>query len=60
MADGSSDESAGKEKCLPIKLKRNSDGYPVLPSREEIGEDYDDLLRKKLLIGKFMSEVYGS
>ena len=60
MADGSESEAARKEKIPPINLKRNSDGYPVLPSFEEIDEDYHGLLAKKLIIGKFMSEVYGS
>jgi len=39
-------------------LKRNKDGYPMLPSLEEINGH--TLLYKKKLIGKFMSDVYGS
>jgi hypothetical protein len=41
-----------------IKLKRNEDGYPILPSLEEI--DRHGLIYKKRLVGKFMADVYGS
>ena len=56
---GSEDESARKKKGPPeIKLKRDKDGYPILPSLEEINSN--GLLYKKQLIGKFMGDMYGS
>jgi hypothetical protein len=58
LADGSKDESARKQKNPDIKLKRNKDGYPILPSREDM--DSQGLLYKKRLIGKFMGDVYSS
>jgi len=57
MADSSKDEPRQKQKSLEIKLKMNEDGYPILPSPEEI--DGHDLLYKKRLVGRFMSDVYG-
>jgi hypothetical protein len=46
-----------KKKCREIKLKRNEDGYPILPSLEQINEH--DLLCKKKLIGTFIGDIYG-
>jgi len=59
LTDGDEDEPAPirKKKCREIKLKRNEDGYPVLPSLEQINEH--DLLCKKKLIGTFIGDVYG-
>ncbi|KAF8486612.1 hypothetical protein F5888DRAFT_1640084 [Russula emetica] len=58
--DGSEDESARKKKSpeIEIKLKRNKDGYPILPSLQEIS--HHGLTYKKRLIGKFMGDVYRS
>jgi hypothetical protein len=39
-------------------MKRNDNGYPVLPSMEEI--DSYELVYKKMLIGAFMGDVYRS
>jgi hypothetical protein len=47
-----------KQTCPEIKLKRDSDGYPILPSPDEV--DRHDLLCKKKLIGRFIGDVYGS
>lgn len=52
-------ESHGRKKKSPeVKLKRNKEGYPILPSLEEM--DRHGLLYKKQVIGKFMAAVYGS
>ena len=58
LTDGEEDEPAPnqKKKCQEIKLKQNEDGYPVLPSLEQINEH--DLLCKKKLIGTFIGDVY--
>jgi hypothetical protein len=56
--DGSDDESTRKKKNPEIKLKRDKDGYPMLPSLEEI--NHHGLLYKKRLIGKFMGDMYGA
>jgi hypothetical protein len=56
--DGSDDEPARRKKGPAIKLKRDRDGYPMLPSLEEINGN--GLLYKKRLIGKFMGDMYGS
>ena len=49
----------GKKKEIPeINLPKDKNGYPILPSLEEI--DCHGLEYKKRLIGKFMSDVYGS
>lgn len=50
------DQVQGKNKDADIKLLTNDQGYPVLPSWEEIdlkGHGY-----KKALIGAFMREMY--
>jgi hypothetical protein len=39
-------------------MKRNNDGYPILPSMEEI--DCYELVNKKQLIGTFVGDVYRS
>ena len=54
--DGSEDDSSRKKRSPEIKLKRNKDGYFILPSPKEI--DRHGLLYKKRLIGKFMSNAY--
>ena len=46
-----------KEECPEIKMKMDKGGYPILPSAEEVTNH--DLLCKKKLIGRFMSNVYG-
>ena len=55
-------DSAGgpvkKEECPEIRLKMDNSGYPILPSAEEVANH--NLLCKKKLVGKFMSDVYGS
>jgi hypothetical protein len=58
LTDGNEDEPAPvqKKKCQEIKLKQNKDGYPVLPSLEQINKH--DLLCKKKLIGMFIGDVY--
>jgi hypothetical protein len=56
--DGSDNESAGKKNSPQIKLKKDEDGFPTLPSLEEINGH--GLLYKKQLIGKFMGDMYGS
>lgn len=53
---GNGDQDGGKKEAQIIKLPMNSQGYPVLPSWEVI--NCKRLTYKKLLIGKFMSEVY--
>jgi hypothetical protein len=58
VIDGSDDESARKKNSPEIKLKKDKDGYPTLPSLEEINRH--GLLYKKLLIGKFMGDMYGT
>lgn len=57
MSDGSEDEAPKKRKNPGVELKRNNDGYPILPSLEDL--DGYDLLYKKRLIGKFIGDVYG-
>jgi hypothetical protein len=49
--------STKKKKRPEIRLKRNKHGHPILPSLEEI--NHHDLLYKKQLIGKFMTDAYG-
>jgi len=56
--DGSDNESTKRKKSPEITLKRDRDGYPMLPSLEEINGH--GLLYKKRLIGKFMGDTYGS
>jgi hypothetical protein len=56
--DSSEDDSSRKKKSPEIRLKRNKHGHLILPSLEEI--DRHGLLYKKRLIGKFMSDAYGS
>ncbi|KAN0121378.1 hypothetical protein V8E52_003274 [Russula decolorans] len=51
----SDDEPARKHGKAEIKLKRNKDGYPMLPSREYA--DRQGLTYKKRLIGKFMADL---
>jgi len=46
-----------KKECLEIKIKRNKDGYPILPSPEEV--DRHELPCKKKFIGRFMGDIYG-
>ena len=57
MSDGSENKAPKKQKNPRVKLKRNNDSYPILPSLEDL--DSYDLLYKKRLIGKFIGDVYG-
>ena len=57
LTEGSEDESTPKQKTRYINLKKNRDGYPMLPSLEEINRG--DLLYKKMLVGKFIGDMYG-
>jgi len=41
-----------------VLLKKNKDGYPILPSIEEI--EGHELVYKKKLIGRFMGDVYSA
>jgi hypothetical protein len=41
---------------VKINLKVNKDGYPILPSHEEINSL--GLMYAKQLIGKFIADVY--
>ncbi|KAF8263632.1 hypothetical protein EI94DRAFT_1703843 [Lactarius quietus] len=54
--EGQDDGGRNKEKAPNIKLPIDSRGYPVLPSWEAINNK--GLTYKKMLIGKFMSEMY--
>jgi hypothetical protein len=60
VTNGSEDECAGSRKktILKIKLRRNKDGFPILPSLDEINSH--DSEYKKRLIGKFIGDIYGS
>ena len=58
MTDDSDDDSHPKKKSTPIKMKRKTNGYPILPSMEEI--DGHDLKYKKQLIGTFVGDIYRS
>ena len=55
--DGEGQPSKGNESPI-IELKRDRHGWPALPSLEEI--QGRSLTYKKRLIGKFMTDVYGS
>ena len=46
-----------KQECLEIKMKMDIHGYPIPPSHEDVADH--DLLCKKKLIGRFMSNTYG-
>jgi hypothetical protein len=50
------DQAQGKKKNADIELLINDQGYPVLPSWEEI--DPKGHAYKKALIGAFMREMY--
>jgi hypothetical protein len=57
LTDGSKDGSARHQPKTPVvKLTMDKDGYPILPSLEEI--DRRGLLYKKQLIGKFLGNIY--
>jgi hypothetical protein len=58
VVDGSEDGSSRRKKSPEIKLRTDEDGYPMLPSLEEINSH--GLLYKKQLIGKLMGDMYGS
>jgi len=58
LTNGNESGSKKKKESPEIKLQKNEDGYPILPSLEEI--DPHSLEYKKKLIGKFMGDVYGS
>jgi len=55
---GSKNELRRKQQSPEVKLKKNKEGYPILPSLEEI-EDLG-LNDKKKLIGRFICDVYGA
>jgi len=46
----------GKKKCPEIKMKKEEDGYPILPSPKEV--EGHDLQCKKILISRFMGDIY--
>ena len=50
------DQAQGKNKNADIELLINDQGYPVLPSWEEI--DLKGHIYKKMLIVVFMREMY--
>ncbi|KAF8258204.1 hypothetical protein EI94DRAFT_1708190 [Lactarius quietus] len=54
--EGQDDGRRNKEKMPNIKLLIDSRGYPMLPSWEAI--NIKGLTYKKMLIGKFLSEMY--
>jgi hypothetical protein len=54
---GSEEENRNKGATPKVKLPMDEKGYPVLPSWEAI--DRGGLMYKKMVIGKFMSEMYG-
>jgi hypothetical protein len=56
VTDSSDDDSLRKKKSTMIKMKRKNDGYPILPSMEEI--DSHELKYKKQLIGTFVGDIY--
>jgi hypothetical protein len=58
VSDDSDDDSHRKKKNTPIKMKNKSNGYPILPSMEEINGH--DLKYKKQLIGTFVGDIYRS
>ena len=47
-----------KQKSTEVLLKKNKDGYPILPSIEEI--EGRELVYKKKLIGRFMGDAYSA
>ncbi|KAH9027300.1 hypothetical protein EDB84DRAFT_1563480 [Lactarius hengduanensis] len=53
----SEEESRNRGATPKVKLSIDENGYPVLPSWEAI--DRGGLMYKKMVIGKFMSEMYG-
>lgn len=56
LTDGSKSRSTRKQTCPEIELKRGNDGYPILPSLDEV--ERHDLLCKKKFIGNFIGDVY--
>ena len=54
-ADNNEGAKKIKKVLSDVKLKADAEGYPILPSWETIKDD--GLLGKKLLIGKFLSEI---
>ena len=55
-SDGSQENGKKKDQTPNIELPTDADGYPMLPSWETI--NWEGLMYKKLLIGKFMREMY--
>jgi len=51
-------DSGRKQKSTEVLLKKNKDGYPILPSIEEI--EGRKLVYKKKLIGRFMGDMYSA
>ena len=56
MTDCSDDEPERRRRTQEIKLRRNKDGYPMLPSIEDIKGH--ELLYKKRLISRFIGDIY--
>jgi hypothetical protein len=55
--DGNNEVEKKSKKALEdVKLKTDEQGYPMLPSWETIKDA--DLLTKKLIVGKFLGEMY--
>ncbi|KAI9440947.1 hypothetical protein H4582DRAFT_2074735 [Lactarius indigo] len=55
-ADSGEEDRKRKDKTPKVKLLMDENGYPVLPKWEDI--DREGLMYKKVVIGKFMSEMY--
>ncbi|KAI9433116.1 hypothetical protein H4582DRAFT_2082572 [Lactarius indigo] len=55
-ADSGEEDRKRKDKTPKVKLPMDENGYPVLPKWEDI--DREGLMYKKVVIGKFMSEMY--
>ncbi len=58
--DQHEDTADGNDKSKPtnsdLKLQTDAQGYPVLPSWESIKDA--DLIHKKYLIGRYLTEMY--
>ena len=56
MTNHSDDKLERRRRTQEIKLRQNKDGYPMLPSIEDI--EGHELLYKKQLIGRFIGDIY--
>ena len=56
MTDRSDGEPERRRRTQEIKLRRNKDGYLMLPSIEDI--EGHELLYKKWLISRFIGDIY--